>query len=302
MTTPNFRVFYSKSYDACFRRFFPCLVLIVCCQKTKQNDRKVSNKHVVIGCTVLPGYIANVATFLLGNCTNTSVSYNPEFIAQGDIIRGLERPDMVLIGEGSPAIGEWLSQMYTEICLNKPEICRMSAASAEICKLSINCFITTKISFANMIGDISDRTPNADKHAILHAVGSDSRIGLKYIKPGYGFGGPCFPRDNRALGQYAKSIGIDPKIPVATDEYNIYHAGVMVGQLLAENRDVYEFDCVTYKEPCAVPIIEESHKLLVAQGLARAGRRVVIKDRKTVVDAVKREYGRIFEYVETSDK
>ena len=62
-----------------------------------------------------------------------------------------------------------------------------------------------KISYSNMIGDIADRTKGADKFDILKAVGQDSRIGDKCLMPGYGYGGPCFPRDNRALGWYAKS-------------------------------------------------------------------------------------------------
>lgn len=76
--------------------------------------------------------------------------------------------------------------------------------SAEITKLAVNCFVTMKVSYANMIGDIADATPGADKNHILQAVGADSRVGTKYLRPGYGFGGPCFPRDNRALGGYAR--------------------------------------------------------------------------------------------------
>jgi UDPglucose 6-dehydrogenase len=69
-------------------------------------------------------------------------------------------------------------------------------------------------------------------------VGQDSRVGSKCILPGYGFGGPCFPRDNRALGNYAKSIGVNPIIPLATDESNIYHAKEMAKDFLAKNLDV----------------------------------------------------------------
>jgi len=65
------------------------------------NDRKVVNKHVIVGCTVLPGYLANVGKYLLRDCINTTLSYNPEFIAQGDIINGFLKPDIVLIGEGT---------------------------------------------------------------------------------------------------------------------------------------------------------------------------------------------------------
>ena len=97
-----------------------------------------------------------------------------------------------------------------------------------------------------MIGDIADRSPGANKHDILNAVGSDSRVGKKYavfllqpmcynstrlydswshryLRPGYGFGGPCFPRDNRALGGYAKMVGVQPLLPEATDLYNKLH-------------------------------------------------------------------------------
>jgi len=160
---------------------------------------KPKNKHIVICCTVMPGYISRVGTYLLENCDGCTLSYNPEFIAQGAIMQGLSEPDVVLIGEGSHEAGDILQAMYENATVNQPRICRMSPASAEIMKLSVNCFVTTKISFANMIGDIADATPGADKYDILAAVGEDSRVGTKCILPGYGFGGPCFPRDNRAL-------------------------------------------------------------------------------------------------------
>ena len=80
------------------------------------------------------------------------------------------------------------------MCENTPVMGRMAAESAEICKIAINCFImiTTKISYCNMVGGIADRyrTPGAEKNEILQAVGADSRIGTKCLRPGYGFGGP----------------------------------------------------------------------------------------------------------------
>jgi len=260
------------------------------------NEHKVSNKHIIVGCTVLPGYIAHTGRFLVRDCPNTTVSYNPEFIAQGEAMKGLVNPDMVLIGEETKEVGDWLTQLYGNICQNKPIICRMSAESAEICKLSINCFITTKISFANMIGDIASNTPNADVNHILRAVGYDSRIGSKCLLPGYGFGGPCFPRDNRALGNYALSVGVEPIIPIATDSYNQFHNKFMVQQFLKENKDLYVFEDVCYKPQCPVPIIEESQKLEVAKQLKMAGKRVLIKDRAKVIKNVMLEFGNFFEY------
>jgi UDPglucose 6-dehydrogenase len=268
------------------------------------NKRKVSNKHVVIGCTVLPGYIINTGRFLLRDCISTTLNYNPEFIAQGEIIHGFENPDMVLIGAETEEAGGLLEKIYHKCCQNKPKICKMSAESAEITKLSVNCFITTKIAFANTIADIAERTPGSNATDILHAIGADTRVGVKCLRPGYGFGGPCFPRDNRALGNYSGSIGVDPIIPRATDQSNKLHAKLMADIIISEVRDnqvegdldKYEFTDVAYKPGCAVPIIEESQKLEVACILVRNGFTVTIRDRKEIIENVMKEYGNLFEY------
>jgi UDPglucose 6-dehydrogenase len=133
------------------------------------NKRKVKDKHIVIGCTVLPGYIRDTGRFLIRDCVNTTLNYNPEFIAQGAIIHGFEHPDMVLIGEQNKEAGDLIESIYHRCVKNKPYIARMSAESAEITKLSLNCFITTKIAYANTIADIANKTPNANAFDILRA-------------------------------------------------------------------------------------------------------------------------------------
>jgi len=263
---------------------------------TEINKRQVENKHIVIGCTVFPGYIRSTGNDLLQDCINTTLSYNPEFIAQGNILYGFRNPDIILIGEGSSEAGNRLAMLYQKVCVNNPRICRMSPDSAEITKLAINCFVTTKIAYANMIGDIADQTLGADKYAILQAAGGDKRIGQLYLKPGYGFGGPCFPRDNRALGSYAQQVGIEPIIPQASDAANKLHAQWMIKQFLAEDREEYIFTEVTYKDNCPVPIIEESQKLVVAAGLTEYGKRVVIVDTSSVIAEVQKVFGNIFVY------
>lgn len=254
------------------------------------------NKHIVVCCTVMPGYIANIGSFLMEGCDGCTLSYNPEFIAQGEIMKGLTEPDVVLIGEGSKDAGEILQVLYQNATTNTPRICRMSPQSAEIMKLSVNCFVTTKISFANMVGDIADATPGADKMAILAAVGGDSRVGGRCILPGYGFGGPCFPRDNRALGVYARKVGVKPEICEATDRYNRLHADIMAKTLLDQNLGEYVIRDVAYKPRCPVDIIEESQPLEVAKRLVQAGKKVTICDRSAIVELVRRTYGRMFDY------
>jgi len=262
------------------------------------NSHKVENKEIVIGCTVMPGYTRDIANYLIQDCKNTNISYNPEFIAQGDIINGMENPDFILIGEGSEKSGDILEGIYKNLLKGNTVIRRMSPSSAEITKLAVNCFITTKIAFANMIGDVADLTEGANKYDIMKAVGTDSRIGCKYIRPGYGFGGPCFPRDNRALGSYIESIGIDPLIPIATDTSNKKHATFQTIQLINEKSKEYMFDGVGYKENCQVPIIEESQSLVIAENLALKGYTVALRDSKLLLDEVKKEYGGLFLYQE----
>ena len=258
-------------------------------------------KHVVIGCTVLPGYIANVGSALLADCEGCTLSYNPEFIAQGEILSGLAAPELVLIGEGSEAAGDALEALYARATSSVPVVCRMSPASAEIAKLALNCFITAKISFANMVADIADRTPRADKNDILRALGADGRIGPRCLRPGYGFGGPCFPRDNRALGSYARAVGVEPHLCDATDAANRQHSVLMAEMLLTQGLERYVIADVAFKPGCRVDVIEESQPLEVAKLLARAGKRVTIRDRAAIIALVRRTYGRLFEYETTDD-
>lgn len=269
------------------------------------NDHRVENKHIVICCTVMPGYTERVSKELLKDCTNTTLSYNPEFIAQGNIIHGLQNPDMVLIGEGSAEAGSVIEEIHRKVVKNSPTFCRMSPSSAEITKIAINCFVTTKISYCNMISDIADRTCTivdgkqvctANKYDILNAVGNDSRIGTKCLQPGFGFGGPCFPRDNRALGSYAKSVGIDSCISDSTDKFNDLHAKYLAENMIKESKDVYVFEDVAYKPKCPVDIIEESHVLKTAKELVFLGKKVVVRDRASIIDMTKKQFGSIFDY------
>jgi UDPglucose 6-dehydrogenase len=243
----------------------------------RQNTRK----NFIIGCTTFPGYCQSITEKL--NALNYEVLYNPEFIAQGNILHGQINPDMVLIGESSRKSGDLLEMIYNKMCNNTFVFSRMSLTEAELTKLSINCFMTTKISFANMIGDIAKRM-NCDPDVILRSVGSDSRIGSKYLNYGFGFGGPCFPRDNRALQQCAAEVGIDAIISRSTDEMNAKHLDYQVENFITNNPDkdkIVEIDYVTYKKDSS--IIEESQQLKFAMKLKELGYNILITDTRIQV-------------------
>jgi len=170
--------------------------------------KQQTRKDLIINCTTFPGYCRTLQEKLKDY--NYYVSYNPEFIAQGTIIKDQVNCDNVLIGEVDEYAGDIIEAIYNEMCESNPVINKMTPTEAELTKLSVNCFLTTKISYANMIGDIAERI-DCDPNVILSAIGTDSRIGSKYIKPGFGFGGPCFPRDNRALAKCGEERAICKK-------------------------------------------------------------------------------------------
>ena len=282
------------------------------------NKLKPSNKHFIIGCTVMPHYIDQIATPLIQNCENCSINYNPEFIAQGDIVRGFEKPDMILVGTKVPSIlNPIMTDIYIRMTQNQPIFSFMTPLEAEIVKISLNGFVTTKISFANMISDMCDEA-GADKSKVLNAIGADSRIGQKYFQPGLSFGGPCFPRDTRALKQLMDQHNVPSQILKATTEYNEHHNEVYAKHLLSTNNPTlkesikselkctehyadettyFRFTDVCYKPNVRIPIIEESAKLKITEILAtKYNKRIIIRDTEQLVAEVKKEYGSLFEY------
>ncbi|MFT4600865.1 MAG: UDPglucose 6-dehydrogenase [Arenicella sp.] len=252
---------------------------------------------LIINSTTMPGFCQELQNSLGKH--KYRVSYNPEFIAQGNIIKDQQYPDQVLIGELSTEAGDRVEGIYHKMCPELKVVSRMSLTSAEISKLSVNCFLTTKIAFANAIGDLATEF-GAEPDKILKAVGSDLRIGDAFLKYGFGYGGPCLPRDNRALGKVAEGKQIDLLLSKATDEANKNHLNYQLQQFLNENpSEPIIFNQVTYKPD--IDIIEESQQLALAVELSKAGKKVKIIERKSVISQLKQKYPGLFEYEERSD-
>ncbi len=251
-------------------------------------------KNVIICCTTMPGYCDKLQNKL--KPYGYSVSYNPEFIAQGSVIEDLANPDIVLIGESNNFVGDKIENIYLTIVKNEPSFHRMSTKEAEITKIALNCFLTTKIAYANMVGDIAI-SADCNPDLILRAIGSDSRIGEKYINYGYGFGGPCLPRDNKAFSKFAGDQNIKAVISQASDMANDQHLDFQLQQFkkINDKREKIIFKDVTYK--IGTTIIEESQKLKLAILLAHSGYKIVIKDNPKTISQIKKIYGDLFEYI-----
>jgi len=250
-------------------------------------------KHLIICCTTMPGYCDTVQEKL--KPYGYTVSYNPEFIAQGSIMKNLVNPDVLLIGEESKSAGDKIEAIYSKILQNTPSIHRMSQKEAEITKIALNCFLTTKIAYANMVGDIS-KSAGCKPDVILKAIGSDSRIGNKNLRYDYGFGGPCFPRDNRAFALFADDVNIDAVISEASDTANQLHLQFQLEEFVRENdkSEPIVFSDLAYKS--GTTIIEESQKLALAVNLAKKKYCILIQDEQEVVDQIRSIYGDLFGY------
>lgn len=240
--------------------------------------------HVVaILSTLMPGTMGGVVTEALESSAGRKLGpglglcYSPEFIALGSVIANLRSPDFVLIGESDPEAGERLSEIYRRVCTNAPPISRTNFVNAEIAKLAVNVFVTTKISFTNMLSEICERKSDADADVVAEILGLDRRIGSTYMRPALGYGGPCFPRDNKAMSALANQLGVTADIAEATDRINSRQVRRIVSlvQRRLPNGTVGVLG-LAYKPGTSV--CEESQGVAIAVALASAGYKVVAYD------------------------
>jgi nucleotide sugar dehydrogenase len=248
-----------------------------------QLDIPVYDKKFIVGCTTNPGDVEQIQDKL--RMFNIQVAYNPEFIAQGEIVKGLEQSDIVLIGTEYPELGNMLVKIYEKIQTTPVNAHIMLSKAAEVTKIGINCFLTTKISYANMMGDILMKAGlNTEIDIVLSAIGGDSRVGKKYMKYGFGFGGPCLPRDNRALGHYAKNLGMELNLPLTVDDFNKEHATFLKDHYISLNPNKetpFVMNYVTYKR--GTDILEESQQFKLCVDLLDEGYRVNVIEIDEVV-------------------
>jgi UDPglucose 6-dehydrogenase len=204
--------------------------------------------------------------------------YSPEFIALGNVIRDMLEPDMVLIGESDTRAGDVLERLYRGVCENDPPFRRMSVVNAELTKIAVNTYVTMKISYANTLADMCERLPGADVSAVTDALGLDTRIGPKYLRGAIAYGGPCFPRDNKAFAVLARDLGAEPLLAEATDSVNIAQTDRLarIVQSRLEPGDSVGILGLSYKPETGV--VDESPGVALARLLGEAGYDIHVYD------------------------
>ena len=273
----------------------------VCIEIAEVLKNKKTFHLIAITSTVTPGVLDSLIKPLFERITKKKcgkdfgLAYNPEFIALGSVIKDFQNPDFILIGESDKKTGEILSKIYRKTCDNNPVFARMNFINAEISKLSLNCYVTMKISFANTLAEICEKHPGANVDAITNAIGIDTRIGPKYLKGGLGFGGPCFPRDNRALVAFAKTIKSEADLPRTVDKVNKHQVERIL--TLAKERikrgSKVSILGLSYKPN--TEIIEDSQALDIASAIKKLGAQVFVYD-PMANSLTKRIYADRFKY------
>jgi nucleotide sugar dehydrogenase len=247
----------------------------------------VTSKIFVVGCTTNPGDCERFQKKLDG----VKVFYNPEFIAQGSIVKGLREADMVLCGGDYEAHEEYNSIMkiYEGIQVTPLNFNSMSLTAAEMTKLAVNCYLTMKISYANQVGEVMSRFGlGREIDTVLDAIGADSRVGSKFLNYGFGFGGPCLPRDNRAFAHAAERVGLKNNIGLTIDAFNDEHSDFLADYLCERNPDkkraFYFSEGITYKK--GTDILEESQQYKLFKELLNRGYHCVALELPEVSDKV----------------
>lgn len=207
---------------------------------------RIINKYIVVvtKSTVPVGTAERVRHVIQGELKKRKlkitfdVASNPEFLKEGDAVEDFLRPDRIVIGVDSERAEKIMKRLYHPFLLNNHPLIFMDIPSAELTKYAANSMLATKISFMNEIANLCELT-GADVNMVRIGIGSDSRIGNKFIYAGAGYGGSCFPKDIRALIKTAYDKGYSLKILNAVEEVNNAQKEVLFRKILTHfNQDL----------------------------------------------------------------
>ena len=196
--------------------------------------------------------------------------YNPYFVALGDVIKNLEKPDFILLGFSSDYSLKKMKFIYNKL-YKRPNFKPMNLGEGELVKLLVNCYVASKISFTNFVKNITENSNSLSLTTVLDAIGTDKRIGNKFLRPGGPFLGPCLPRDIVALTKFCEEIKINKIYPHSAKKLNkISTDGLLKLTSLLKKKKIrsigftgiaYKPKTDFYQESIAFKLMERSKKI-----------------------------------------
>ncbi len=219
---------------------------------------------------------------------------NPEFLKEGAAIDDFLKPDRVVIGVDNVRVGEIMRELYSPFNRTRDRVILMSVRSAEMTKYAANSMLATKISFMNEIAKLCE-IMGADVNEVRHGIGSDSRIGYKFIYPGIGYGGSCFPKDVKALIKMAEKIGTEAKVLKSVEEVNNNQKYLLANKVKAhfgEDLTGKKFAVWGLSFKPQTDDMREAPALIIIRELLNAGAEIVAYDPEAMNES-KRRFGEI---------
>lgn len=252
------------------------------------HSSDIKDKILIIGSTVNPGDCVQFQEKLFSR--GVHVVYCPTFVSQGIVLKEIVDPHSLLLGTENKTVSETCRQIFVKIVgENTPVFC-VHPTTAEILKLGGNCRSTLDISYFNVMGQIIINS------GLIDDLSASSEY-LNFVKiknqwrPGYGYGGPCYPRDNRSLVHYANKVGINYTLGQVVDEFNTAHSDFLFKHFIQDNTNQlpYYFEYLSYKP--GVNIFEESQQLVVCKKLLDAGYTVYVEPSVYLLPKIKNDLG-----------
>lgn len=224
------------------------------------------------------------------------VASNPEFLKEGAAIKDFMSPDRVVIGTETPRARKVMERLYRPFLLNNFRVIFMDIASAEMTKYAANSMLATRISFMNDIANLCELV-GADVNMVRKGIGADARIGTKFLYPGCGYGGSCFPKDVKALARTGRDNGYTMRIIEAVEAVNEFQKGIVFDKLEKELGDLHGKRVAVWGlafKP-ETDDMREAPSLVVIDRLLKAGAEVTVYD-PVAMDDCRRRLGDAVEY------
>lgn len=263
--------------------------ILKACESIGAALRKKTTPHgISIVSTMLPGSSDYSVIPALEEASGRKVGetlhycYNPAFIALGEVVKGFETPDYVLIGEATPACGDLILEALQPMLRNAPPLARMTPIEAEITKVASNTHETMRVAFANMLLTICGEVPGANVDRITGAL--THRMGRRFFKGAVPYGGPCWPRDNLALAVFMDAIGSPSTVPRTVHASNDHHGKYVLEKVMALAPRGRTVGIIGLSYKPGTPVIEESYAVKLARALNADGRKVLAWDPLVTAD------------------
>ncbi len=227
------------------------------------------------------------------------IASNPEFLREGSAVTDFMHPERVVIGVEEDVAANKLRRLYHPLTLDEIPLIICDLETAEMSKYAANAFLATKVAFINEMADLCEHT-GADIRQVAHIMGLDERIGNKFLNPGPGIGGSCFPKDTRALQHIANDLGVPFRILESTIEANDLRKESMAKRILAaspENATIGILG-ITFKQN--TDDIRESPALKIMQMLLESGAKLRVFDPKGMEEGKKHFAGENIDWCEDS--